>query len=314
MSDAQKDILKMLADGVINVDEAERLLKAVSEGEKHREEPRSRPRPHPHPPLGGIFEAIGETLADIGPMVKTTVEDVMTGVLGDELGDLDEEELEDVEPTDGTFSVKEGKHLLIVNDWLCGYGKTDLQVQGVAGDTCRIESEKEDNVRVRQDASHVIIQWADGPLTVEVPDTIASLRIKMKGGNIQVKEIGCQMNLKTLGGNVDIHDVQQDFHAKTMGGQVKVALAQGWQGNGRTHTMGGDITLSIPEDVSLKVKAVTMGGKVNTEADSRILESKQSFPGKSKVKLQVGEESDSFVVLKTMGGDINVRRSRHESA
>jgi hypothetical protein len=56
-----------------------------------------------------------------------------------------------------------------------------------------------------------------------------------------------------------------------------------------------------------------MGGKVNTEADSRILESKQSFPGKSKVKLQVGEESDSSIVLKTMGGDINVRRSQHES-
>ena len=315
MSDAQKEILKMLADNVITVDEAERLLRAVSEGEKHKEEPKSRAGRH-HPPhyhIGGIFETIGETLADIGPMVKNTVEDVMTGVLGDELGDLDEEELEDVEPTDGTFPIQKGMHLLIVNDWLSGYGKTDLQVQGIAGETCRIEAKDDDNVRVRQDASHVIIQWSDGPLTVEVPETISSLKVKMKGGNILVKEIASQMSLKTLGGNLDIHDIQQDIHAKTMGGQVKLILSQGWKGNGHAHTMGGNITLSIPDDVSTKVKAVTMGGKVNTEADSRIIDSRQSFPGKSKVKIQIGEESDSFIALKTMGGDINVRRIRHES-
>ena len=38
MSEAQKEILKMLSDNVITVDEAERLLKALNEGEKQKNE------------------------------------------------------------------------------------------------------------------------------------------------------------------------------------------------------------------------------------------------------------------------------------
>ena len=92
MSDAQRDILKMLSENAINVDEAERLLKALNEGQQRKEEAHSRRRSHHGHTMGSMFESIGETLADIGPMIKNTVEDVMTGVFGDELGDLEEED------------------------------------------------------------------------------------------------------------------------------------------------------------------------------------------------------------------------------
>ena len=38
MSDAQKEILKMLADNVITVEEAERLIKALDEGERKKQD------------------------------------------------------------------------------------------------------------------------------------------------------------------------------------------------------------------------------------------------------------------------------------
>ena len=47
-SDAQRAILKMLEENVINVDEAERLLKALNEGQQQKEEPHSHHRKHHH--------------------------------------------------------------------------------------------------------------------------------------------------------------------------------------------------------------------------------------------------------------------------
>lgn len=309
MSDAQKEILKMLSDKVITVDEAERLLKALSEGEKHKEESRARTGGHRH--VGGIFETLGETLADIGPMVKQTVEDVMTGVIGEDLGDVDEEELEVVESVDGAFSIKKGMSLVIVSDWWPGGSKNTLMLQGVNGETCKINEGNTKRVRIRQDSSHVVIQWTDGPLNIEVPETVSLLKVKMKGGSIYVKQIGCEIQLKTMGGDLEMFDLATDFNAKTMGGHVHLTMADGWQGKGRAHTTGGNVTLVIPNEISTKIKAATMGGTIKIDDTIKPLETHQKFPGSSKMKIQIGEESDSFISLKTMGGDIDLRRAQH---
>jgi hypothetical protein len=43
------------------------------------------------------------------------------------------------------------------------------------------------------------------------------------------------------------------------------------------------------------------------------LESKQFFPGKSYVKVQIGEgNTDSFIALKAVGGDIELRKIADE--
>ncbi len=107
-SDAQRDILKMLSENVISVEEAERLLKALNEGDHRAEEPHSNRRKHHHHQgigmgMSGMFESIGDALSDIGPMVKNTVEDVMTGVFGDDLGDLEDEDFIDVEPLEEEY-------------------------------------------------------------------------------------------------------------------------------------------------------------------------------------------------------------------
>jgi len=141
MSDAQRDILKMLSDNVINVDEAERLLRALNEGEQRKEEARSGRRGHHGHAMGSMFESIGETLADIGPMIKNTVEDVMTGVFGDELGDLDDEDFVDVEPVEEQYVLEQETHMIIVSDWKWGPRRGDLQVHGISGNACRIENE-----------------------------------------------------------------------------------------------------------------------------------------------------------------------------
>jgi len=323
MSDAERDILKLLADKVITVDEAERLLKALNEREK-REEGSKSWGGHAHRMgrafewrgprhVGRAFESFGEMLADIGPMIKNAVEDVVTGLLGEEPGESDEEELKDVEPIDGKYELPTGTHLVILNDWKEGHEKGDLVIQGVAGNFCRIDNQSSKNVRVQQGSSHLMIRWGGGPLRIEVPETVSMLKVSTKGGNISVKQIGCEMNLKILAGNLEMFDLVKNFRAKTMGGNIALILSKVWQGRARVHTMGGNITLSIPREASLQVEAATMGGAIRVAENIRQLESKQFFPGKSHVKVQIGEENtDSFIALKAVGGDIELRKVADE--
>lgn len=203
--------------------------------------------------------------------------------------------------------------MVIVNDWKGADGKSDLSLQGVEGDLCRLEEETSKNIRVQQNSSHFVIRWQGGSLRVEVPEAVSRLKVRTKNGDINVKQIGSEMNLKTLAGNLEMTDLVKDFKAKTMGGNINLRLSKKWQGNAQAHTMGGHIALSLPDEVSLQVKATTMGGTIKVDENMRRLERKQSFPGRDSVRVQVGkEQTDSFITLKTMGGDIEVRKGQDE--
>ncbi len=313
MSDAQKEILKMLSDNVITVDEAERLLKALHEGEKHKGESKSRAGGARSMGVGGVFELVGEALAEIGPLVKNTMEDVITGLFGNEAGDLNEKDLKDVEPIEGKYRIEEGTQMLIMNTWNVGHDKVDLDIQGIKGNFCRVRDEHSKHVKVQQDSSHFVIRWSGGPLKVEVPETVSMLKVRIKGGNICTKRIGCKINIKIFGGNLEMLDLGKDFKAKTLGGNINLFLSKEWQGNGQVHTQGGNIALSIPASVSLQAESSTMGGAITLDKEIRQVESNQFFPGRNSVKAQVGEEeTDSFITLKTIGGDIELRKEHDE--
>jgi DUF4097 and DUF4098 domain-containing protein YvlB len=314
MSDAQRDILKMLSDNVINVDEAERLLKALNEGEQRKEETYSQRRSHHGHTMGSMFESIGETLADIGPMIKNTVEDVMTGVFGDELGDLQEEDFVDIEPFEEQYILDQETRMVIVSDWKWGPRRGDLQIQGVAGNACRIENADAQQVHIRRSPTHFVIQWSGGPLKVNIPETVNKLRIRSKSGDIRASDVGCELNAKTLVGNLELQQIAKDFKAKTMGGDITLSLSGGWQGNGQIHTMGGDILLTVPDDVNFTAEASTMGGSISVDETMQKVNSKQVFPAKSTATVRAGqEETASAISLKTMGGDITLRKETNET-
>ncbi len=312
MSDAQKEILRMLSDHIITVDQAERLLKALDEAETRKEESKSRERSGHgigFPDIGAVFESIGETLSEIGPMVKNTMEDVLTGLLGDDLVEFDEEELTDVEPVSGQYTLTTGTQMIIMNTWKTGHAKGNLVIQGVPGDACRIDCDNAKQIRVRQDAVHFVIQWAGGPLKIEVPAVVSSLKVRSTGSNIYLKQPTCPLNVKTLGGDLELLDVPKDFKAKTMGGNIALHLSPTWHGTGRANTAGGNIFLAIPEKIDLTVNSSTIGGAIQIDEHFGRPESKQTFPGKNTINVQIGEHaSESVVALKAMGGNIELKK------
>jgi DUF4097 and DUF4098 domain-containing protein YvlB len=226
---------------------------------------------------------------------------------------LEEEDFVDVEPVEEEYILDQETHMVIVSDWKWGPRRGDLQIQGVVGNACRIENADAQQVHIRRSPTHFVIQWSGGPLKVNIPETVQTLRIRSKGGNIQAAGVECDLNVKTLVGNLELQQISKDFKAKTMGGDITLGLSEGWQGNGRIHTMGGDILLTVPNDVSFTAEASTMGGTINVDETMQQVGSKQVFPAKSTVTVRAGqEETASAISLKTMGGDITLRKEANE--
>ncbi len=311
--DAQRDILKMLAENVITVDDAERLLKALKEGEKQKERAHSRGRRSRHgmgADMGGTFESFSRAFSNIGPIIKDTMEDVMTGIFADDLGDAEGEDLVDVEPLEDQYTIDDDTSIVIVSDWKWGAKHGDLRVRGVSGNACRIDAEAEIR-RIRRSATHFVVHWSGGPLSLEVPETVSRLLVNSKGGDIRIADVHGDISAKTMHGNLILKDLLNSFKVKTMGGDIRLMLSAGWDGEAKVRTMGGNITLAVPDGVGFSADAFTMGGTISV-AEGMRLEDKKSFPGK-KGEIHAGaEDSDSTISLKTMGGNITLRNEADE--
>ncbi len=305
MSEGQKQILQMLAENKISVEDAERLLKALKEGDQKREEHSKRDKGARS--MSTTLESLGETLAGIGPMIKNALEDVAVGMSGDELTYAKDEDFETIPLDENGFEVQEGHDLYIVSTKKEGRRSCDLNIKGGEEKRCVLEAEDIENIRVLKGDSLYIVKWTGGYLKAMVPSTVKKLKAKTRGGDVTAENISSPLSINTLGGDLEALGMKTDFNAKTMGGDINVTLEKDWIGEGTVHTMGGDIDILLPNGVSTSLKATTMGGKIKVSKELGEVESKNPFPGSS-VKVNIGSDSPaSHLSIKTMGGNINLR-------
>ena len=310
MSDENREILRMLSDKVITVDEAERLLTALGEGQAKREQEEQRAQRHSGS-VGETLHSVRQTIAGIGPMIGEAVGEATSGLF-----DHDEEDLEATEqiiPEPTRFAISPDAALLIRNQGgpmgsggrviVTGVDESECTVSGPGLRTARIGSRGDDHE----------IRWRRGDLKVMVPKAIRSLTTHTRGGDIRVAELGCELFVKTLGGNLILDDLAETFHASTMGGNVEVGLAAGWSGNGKASTMGGNVKLSYPEGLgATEMRAKTMAGRIRCEATGK-QSTAQSGVGPQRVTALLGEgDLTGHLSLKTMAGNIEVRQAQHD--
>ncbi len=308
MSEEQREILKMVADGVITVEEAERLLRALDEGARAREGQRHQGRRT----VSGALEALGDLVAEIGPLVRNAVEDAITGI-GLGVGEGDEPEGE-FAPWDGEpIALSEGTtvdishargHRLVVRR------ATDLVIEGVPGDHCSIDATRAQGVRERLHAGRLQIRWSEGDLVVRVPKTAGKVVARMMGGSIRACGLPCPSHLRTLGGSLELEGVDASCDAKAVGGSITLGLCPGFRGDGRLHAVGASIVATVPHDVRCALHAVTVGGSIEVEGAATELERSRAV-GKQVVDLVFGGEPiDASLALHSVGGTITVRRIR----
>lgn len=304
MSDSQKEVLKMLADKIISVEEAERLLRALGVEDAPNTEDSPDPVASTKRGLRMVISSINDKLADIGPMIGSMVSEATSGLCLDDDTGLDGDEMESVDFENGAFSIPEGSSLVLQNDRRSG--GCSLKMEGVEGDTCRLSAEVSEGLRLYKSRDRFVVKWRKGDLTVEVPGTVKEVEAKTMGGDIVSNGVGAIIEAKSLGGGLKMEGLADKFTLKTMGGNIILGIVAGLESGSRATTMGGDIDICALTGVSGRVKASTMGGNIETSEEVGIL-TESTRPGPKKITAEIGTGSDSRMTVSTMGGNISIR-------
>lgn len=298
MSEVRREVLRLLAEGRITVDEAERLLAAVEESRGPRVFGRQR--------AGRVVADLADALSDLGAMVRDTVEAALTGMdLGSE-GDR-EGKAEEV-ALGGPIALEKGTKLEIVQRRTGVRGAGQLLLEGGSGDSCVVYASEATGTRVWRRPERLSVDWSHGTLKVQVPPTASEVVARVSGGSIKARAVPCPLHLGSLVGGVTLEDVAHPFEVRTLGGGTQVSLAQEFSGEGKVQVVGGSVEVRVPSELCLWVRAVTTGGSVEVEGATAEVERSRAA-GRQAVSMTVGQGAPAGrLVIRAVGGGVAVRR------
>ena len=309
MSQEQKQILEMLNEGRISVEEAERLLNALSNGRKTGQKRVIATAGATRKSLGSSLDSIGEAIAGIGPIITEAVGEATAG-LGSvevEIHGYEEDDLEPVELDEQNgFEIESGRELVIRCDHGADGSSSGIHLKGAEGNRCEVPEDGAEQARVFRGPDFDLIRWSGSDLRLVVPETVSSVTASTLGGDVTTEGLGCGVVLKTLGGNMELRGVRGEFRAKTLGGSIGMSIIATPEGHSRASTMGGDIRLRVSEDCSFRLRAKTMGGSIQIDPVFGEAERAISAPHGKATILIGGEDTGATISLKTAGGNIVV--------
>lgn len=298
MDDARIEILKMVSEQKISVEEAERLLAALDAGEEKRRRP-----------TGGFWEfwkkldtlGLDEDFRDLGEIIRREVQQAVRVPFGDHEADRGDE----LPVEGGRFAVPAGTGLsLFVAQ------RPDLELVATGGDTCRVDG---DLAHVRRTDDRILVELRrDGrsPARIEVPETVADLRVATAGTRIEATGLTCPSTLKSMGGDIRLVDPRADFQVRTLGGNLDARLVTPLTGAGRLDTLGGRVEVALPDAQGGRVDASSGGGPLRVDPDLGLAlgpDLSGSWRGRFELK---GTEGNLDLTVRSVGGPVRLSRNR----
>jgi hypothetical protein len=302
MGDEKKQILQMVADGVITAEDGVKLLEALEKGDSKR---RSDNPPHRiHHRI--IAEGIGERLAEIGPLVRNAVCEAFIGVGEgnlDEMVDIDTGPTADFNEFAEPMEIETGTTIEIRNMGGMRSSGGELVLRGIDGSSLEVQ---EGVAEVASADDVCFVQWKKGTLALGIPSTASVLHVNLRGSSVSAENISSELDLRTKGGSISLEGQGGGFCVRTMGGCIVIELSDSWKTDSKASTMGGSISLVVPDSVSAEVSASAIGGDVVVSENLGEVSTSRSHAG-SKVKVLIGSADEPpGIKLKTMGGSIEI--------
>ncbi len=293
MSEERRKVLEMLADGQINADEAERLLRAVNEGE-------------------GAIASAKATIAKLG--------DAVSEAIGDAVGSV-EERLQTGKPIENAgegFDMGAGSQLNVRVR-----GSNVTVTQGPEGSPARVVSSNNRDVKVTQDgdACHVRVGRHAGNVDISIPPikevsvkvmggetklrgiTAARTHVTVQGGNLHVTDCDTALSSKCMGGNVVVTGRISELDLKIMGGSVSVDGLAVSTGVHRVKVMGGRVALTASDEASVLVRTNVFGGTVSS--DLPVEGETKASGGQMSATYRIGG-GDATLDIKVFGGKVKL--------
>lgn len=260
MSEERMEILRMLSDGIIDVDGAERLLKALEEGARRR--PGDRP---PSRPSRGMMESIMDTvheaLSGIGPAIREVVCEVGGAGDPDDYG-VDPSYGPEVGIPEGSFEVPAGARLAVRSVGRKPAGS--ISIRGGGESAAKVAPGADFKVFGEGDSFHVLHRGGD--LVMTVPQTLERLSVRSRSGPVSVENVAAEVDLKSLGGDVSLSRPGGSVNVKAMGGGVSIILGGEPGGDCVVASFGGNVSIEAPEGgMPPAIDLSTIGGAISGE-------------------------------------------------
>jgi DUF4097 and DUF4098 domain-containing protein YvlB len=221
-------------------------------------------------------------------------------------------------------------------------GKADLRTSGgnITLETVNGEatvSTSGGDIRIQKVAKKLDARTSGGD--IEVGDIGGDASVSTAGGDVRVGKVGGSANLrtaggdvkllgasgtveaKTAGGDIDLKNVSGSIEASTAGGNVTAELNPSGKGESRLKTAGGDIKLTLPENVKASIEATIRLRNEGWGSSSRKskYEVRSDFPSttydkdgdrdeiRAKYLINGGGE---FITLETTNGYIDILKKK----
>jgi DUF4097 and DUF4098 domain-containing protein YvlB len=298
-------ILEMLEKNLITIEEAERLIKAVSESKEKEQKSEKKWRSPDFQELaqeiGHAVESIqiGKFLDNFATKIRSSISTgfgTVAGTYVDESIDADGIEELKIKQTGGSVTVH----------------KTDVQQFTVKG--MRRNSKIEEGT--------LTLTSGGGNFSVGVPSTVKNIEVEVgsgnatisnvnaekiksetTGGNLSISNVSGSISVESMGGNVNMSDVNStDIYAKSIGGRIQLIMEKLVEGQVRLDSTAGEIKLFVTEDSAFDLDAEVIGGDFKTDLQLEMLE---NGPVKYSAKYNEGAAS---VSIKARHGDVEVSK------
>jgi hypothetical protein len=153
--------------------------------------------------------------------------------------------------------------------------------------------------------------------SIDVRDVIGATNMHTSGGRIDAERLSGPTELTTSGGSIDVNEAAGNLDVRTSGGSIRLVSIQGRVaadtsgGSIRAEvrenhgvsltTLGGGITLLIPENTRASIDAATSGGSV----ESGIAVSITGTVDRSRLRGAINGGGEP-IFLRTLGGGIQI--------
>lgn len=338
-SEERMAILRLLEQGKISAQEAERLLRALG-GPSRNEGPR----------LDDLGRSIGQAMQEAGRTISDALGSARRSAAGRAVGDLVGEVVaefsgsaEEVEETREWTLPATGVALLRADT-----SNGAIAVEGADLEEIQIRATKRVKARTREQAEECAAQvevharqegdtvrvWEERPrnltgIRVEVRYQVRcsrqlALRLNTLNGAISTRGTQAGVEATTLNGKVEVQDSRGPMKLQskngtvaahldllvgrgefeTANGKVEVVVRAG-QGPIDAKTLNGSVDLSLPADFAGRLDASTVHGQVHSEFPIPVV----GKPDKARLEGDIGPGGDHLVRLRTLNGAITLRKS-----
>jgi len=178
----------------------------------------------------------------------------------------------------------------------------DVNLSGVAGRSLTVSSVS-GKLRLDSGAKEAEIGSVSG--NIELVGKAERAHLETVSGNIRTRGLGGQLKFETVSGDIDAENGRyREINASTVSGSISLRGAPDGDPRIDTESMSGDVRLSLPADVSTRLRASSFSGSIHS--DFGTVKEPDHGPGSSLDASNGGGAGN--VKIETFSGDIDIRK------